>query len=122
MSPTAEVSVLLCGDPFIHNLNLRYRTYDKPTDVLSFPQDDPESLGDIVISIETAQRQANNASWPLESEIALLGVHGILHLVGYDDVDESGAKEMERLPREILAAAEIALPPAEHPFFQSIAP
>jgi probable rRNA maturation factor len=121
VAESAELSVLLCGDPFIHDLNLKYRGYDKPTDVLSFPQDDPESLGDIVISIETAIRQADNATWPLESEIALLGVHGILHLVGYDDADEEGAVEMERVTREILSASEIALPPSEHPFFQSIA-
>ncbi|HEY3329406.1 MAG TPA: rRNA maturation RNase YbeY [Capsulimonadaceae bacterium] len=116
------MSVLLCGDTFIRDLNYRYRSLDKPTDVLSFPQDDPECLGDIVISIDTAERQAAAASWPLESELALLAVHGLLHLVGHDDEDEDGAAEMERLTRLILTKAEIALPPSEHPFFQSIAP
>ena len=117
----AEVSVLVCDDEFIHALNHQYRGFDKPTDVLSFPQDDPECLGDIVISVDTAARQAAGANWPIESELALLAVHGLLHLVGHDDEDEVGAATMERLTRAILVAADIALPPSEHPFFQSLA-
>lgn len=122
ISPSAEVSVLLCGDPFIQDLNKQYRGLDKPTDVLSFAQDDPEYLGDIVISVETALRQAEKAGWDVESELALLAVHGMLHLLGYDDEDEDGAREMERLTREALSLAEISLPESFHPFFQLLKP
>ena len=100
-------------------MNRDYRGLDKPTDVLSFAQDDPALLGDIVISIETATRQADAARWLLGSELALLGVHGFLHLLGYDDETEDGAAEMERLTREVLTAAKIALPESKHPFFQN---
>ena len=138
----SEVSLLLAGDQFIRQLNLEYRGKDSATDVLSFPQYDlapPDSqelaaggpgagvdftgiLGDIVISIETAARQAEAASWPLESEMALLGSHGLLHLVGYDDESEDGAVEMERLSRFALMKASIALPSGDHPFFARFAP
>lgn len=113
----AEVSVLLCGDAFIHELNKQYRGKDSPTDVLSFAQDDPEMLGDIVISVETAARQADGAGWSLASELALLASHGLLHLAGYDDESEDGAAEMEALSRQALTLANIALPPGDHPFF-----
>lgn len=118
----AEVSVLLCADPFIRELNLKYRDQDKSTDVLSFSQEDDEYLGDIVISIETAVRQAQSARWPLESELALLAVHGMLHLLGFDDESEEGAREMEELTREILKKAEITPPESFHPFFQLLQP
>lgn len=95
---------------------------DKPTDVLSFPQEDPLLLGDIVISVETALAQAEKAHWPLSSELALLGVHGLLHLIGYDDEEEEGAQEMELRTRAVLTAVEISLPDASHPFFQSLQP
>ena len=91
---------------------------DKATDVLSFPQEDPLLLGDVVISVETAARQADAARWHFASELALLAVHGLLHLVGHDDADEAGARQMERLTRRVLTEAGIALPSSEHPFFQ----
>lgn len=113
-----EVSLVLCDDAFIQALNARYRGKDRPTDVLSFAQDDPEFLGDIVISLATAARQAKAAGWPLESEIALLGVHGLLHLLSYDDETESGAWEMQRRTEAVLTECGIAIPSAgTHPFF-----
>ena len=113
-----EISVVLCDDSFIQDLNRGYRGKDKPTDVLSFAQDDPNILGDIVISLPTAARQAEAARWPLESEIALLGVHGLLHLLGYDDETAEGASEMQRRTEAVLAEAGIAVPGAgTHPFF-----
>ena len=122
LAARCEVSVLLAGDAFIRDLNLRYRGMDKPTDVLSFPQDEPLLLGDIAISVETASAQAARVEWPLASELALLAVHGLLHLAGYDDVEEEDAREMEALTRRGLAAARIELPAATHPFFQSTQP
>ena len=109
---------MLCDDPFIQALNAEYRGQDKPTDVLSFAQDDPELLGDIVISLPTAARQAEAACWTLENEIALLGVHGLLHLLGHDDETEAGAWEMQRKTEAALRESGIPIPEAgTHPFF-----
>ncbi len=112
----AEVSVLLTDDAAVHELNLRYRGYDKPTDVLSFAQRDQapdaplppllagmtETLGDVVISVDTAVRQAQTHGVTLEQELALLTVHGILHLLGCEDETEEGAALMRVREREIL--------------------
>ena len=109
---------MFCDDPYIQALNARYRGKDKPTDVLSFAQDDPEVLGDIVISVPTALHQAGAAGWPLECEIALLGVHGLLHRLGYDDEMEAGAWEMQRRTEAVLTEVGIAIPKrGQHPFF-----
>jgi probable rRNA maturation factor len=115
-----EISVLFVDDPSIRDLNRDYRGIDKPTDVLSFAQDDPLILGDIVVSVETAQRQASASSWPIDSELSLLLLHGLLHLVGRDDETDAGAAAMENETRSLLADCGIALPPADHPFFQSM--
>lgn len=93
----AEVSVLFTDDAFISELNQQYRGVEGPTDVLSFALIDaedevdsvkvkglPDVLGDVVISLETAGRQAKEEGKTLEQEIALLLVHGALHLLGYD--------------------------------------
>lgn len=82
--PRAELSVLLCDDPFIQDLNLQWRKKDAPTDVLSFPMGDDDVLGDIVISLDTARRQAEERGHDLETELRVLLVHGLLHLVGHD--------------------------------------
>ena len=113
-----EVSIVFCDDAFIRSLNAQYRGKDKPTDVLSFAQDDPDLLGDIVISLPTAARQAQAAGWTLENEVALLGVHGLLHLLGYDDETSEGAWEMQRKTEAALQEAGIRVPGAgTHPFF-----
>src|SRR5215208_6268808 len=85
-----ELSIILTDDARLHELNLNYLGVDAPTDVLSFPasETDPETgaryIGDILISIPRAQAQANTAGHPLESEVQLLVVHGVLHLLGHD--------------------------------------
>jgi len=113
-----EISLVLCDDAFIQALNAQHRGKDRPTDVLSFAQDDPAVLGDIVISLPTAARQAAAAGWAFESEIALLAVHGLLHLLGYDDETEAGAWEMQAKTESALRAVGIAVPEAgKHPFF-----
>lgn len=81
--PRAELSVLLCDDAFIADLNQRYRGKAGPTDVLSFAMDDT-LLGDVVISLPTARRQAEALGHPLDVELRVLLVHGLLHLVGHD--------------------------------------
>jgi probable rRNA maturation factor len=111
----AEVSILLAEDAQVHALNRRYRGYDKPTDVLSFAQQDqhpdaplppvlpemPPILGDVIISVDTALRQAEAHGVTLEQELALLTVHGILHLLGYEDETETGAEKMRIREREM---------------------
>lgn len=100
-------------------MNRDYRGYDKPTDVLSFAQEEtaqdappppalpgqPLLLGDVVISVETAARQAETHSVSLERELALLTVHGILHLLGYEDETEAGAARMREREHEILGVS-----------------
>jgi probable rRNA maturation factor len=114
----AEISIVLCDDAFIHALNRTHRGMDKPTDVLSFAQDDPFLLGDVVISLETAARQAERAGWALENEVALLAVHGVLHLLGYDDESAEDAALMRDKAEAILAASGITPPDRNtHPFF-----
>ncbi len=81
--PTAELSVLLCDDAFIASLNQQYRGKEGPTDVLSFAMDD-EVLGDVVVSLDTARRQAASLGHPVDVELRVLLVHGLLHLFGHD--------------------------------------
>jgi probable rRNA maturation factor len=89
--PRAELSLLLCDDSEIHRLNRSHRRKDKPTDVLAFAQREGPALhgagdllGDVVISLDTARRQAREHGHSLWAEVTLLLAHGLLHLVGYD--------------------------------------
>ena len=98
----AELSIVLCDDAFIHALNRDYRGVDAPTDVLSFSmregeESDPDDpvLGDVIISVETAARQAAAAGHDLSHEIRHLLVHGILHLLGHDHEDDDEAARMD---------------------------
>ncbi|KAL1495556.1 hypothetical protein AB1Y20_016919 [Prymnesium parvum] len=98
-----QLSVTLCDDPFIRALNLRWRAVDAPTDVLSFPLDDELLLGDVVLSVETAQRQAEERGHPLRDELRVLLVHGLLHLLGYDhEEDEAARAEMAEAEQRLL--------------------
>jgi probable rRNA maturation factor len=94
-------------DPEIQILNRQYRGKDKPTDVLSFPLADalqPFLLGDVVISVETAARQAQRRGHSLREELQILLVHGILHLLGYDhEISRSEAIRMRRKEEEVRA-------------------
>jgi probable rRNA maturation factor len=103
------LSLLFVNDPAIRKLNQKYRKIDAPTDVLSFPQKAPvrhlESplLGDIVISVETARRQADSLGHTLEREITFLLIHGILHLLGWDhERSPREARRMYQKQREIM--------------------
>lgn len=100
-----ELSVTVCNDGYIRELNRDYRGKDKATDVLSFPASDELDeinydtgaviLGDIVISIDTAERQAKEYGNTLEREISFLTVHGMLHLLGFDhEISEDEEKIM----------------------------
>ncbi len=103
-STEREVSVLLVDDPGIRELNSRWRNIDSPTDVLSFPMDDPRMLGDVVVSVERARAQAQEYGASLDEELARLLVHGTLHLLGYDHVNGGRqAAKMKRKEEELLA-------------------
>ena len=105
-----ELSILLLNDRQIAPLNKRYLQRTGPTDVISFPMHDgavpqvqPTLLGDVVISVATAQRQAQLRGASLAAEIAVLLIHGILHLLGYDHEASPGkAKKMRAREKEIL--------------------
>ncbi|MEI6511808.1 MAG: rRNA maturation RNase YbeY [bacterium] len=99
----AEVSIVLSDDEFIRELNRTYRGFDVPTDVLSFPFNDPDVLGDIVISIDTAERQAQQREIELVAETVFLALHGCLHLLGYNDETEEGYDEMIAKARSVAA-------------------
>ncbi|MBF7082625.1 rRNA maturation RNase YbeY [Desulfallas sp. Bu1-1] len=111
MAKEAEVSLVFVDDAYMAELNKQYRNIDGPTDVLSFamlegeqlPGDEAEPvLGDIVISLETARRQAREFGHGFEREVAYLTVHGVLHLLGYDHMDETGKKAMRAKEEKIL--------------------
>jgi probable rRNA maturation factor len=105
----SELSIVLTDDARLHELNREYLGIDAPTDVLSFPasETDPETgaryIGDILISIPRAQAQAHAAGHPLESEVQLLVVHGVLHLLGHDHAEAEEKTRMWKAQAEILA-------------------
>jgi probable rRNA maturation factor len=110
-----ELSIALVDDPAIRALNRDWLGIDRATDVLSFSQREGrrrprrgESLGDVVISVETARRQAGRGGWTLEEEVNRLLVHGLLHLLGYEH--ERGGVEEARMKAEEarLSAALVA--------------
>lgn len=121
----ASICLTLSDDQEVHELNHAYRGYDKPTDVLSFaltegeemwlPPGEPTPLGDIIISVETARRQADRGAlprlavalpqgwtWSARDEVSFLALHGLLHLLGYDHEEDSEAEEMEALELALL--------------------
>jgi probable rRNA maturation factor len=112
----AELSVLLTNDSQIHALNLQHREKDKPTDVLSFPLDEgggadgavsgTRVLGDVVISLDTAARQARGRKRELLPEVRFLLAHGLLHLLGYDHGDPAEKREMDLMTRRLVRAVE----------------
>jgi probable rRNA maturation factor len=85
-----SVTVALVSDRTIRTLNRTYRRKDAATDVLSFPAGEPRQLGDVVIAAGVARRQAQRAGHPLQTEIRLLALHGLLHLIGYDHETDNG--------------------------------
>ncbi|RLA94020.1 MAG: rRNA maturation RNase YbeY [Deltaproteobacteria bacterium] len=105
-----ELSVLLVEDAEIRELNRRYLGRDRPTNVLAFPMEGPQSfpLGDVVISTETAEREARERGVSLEEEMALLLAHGVLHLLGYDH--ERGGEEEALMRAKEEELLQVVLP------------
>ncbi len=113
-----EVSIALVDDNCIRDLNHRFRKVDKPTDVLSFPMEESEDeppvngeensiLGDIVISLETAVRQAEEYGHAFVREMAYLATHGMFHLLGYDHDNEANRRVMREREEKVLAILNI---------------
>lgn len=122
-APLVEIAVRLTDDAEVHALNRDFRGKDKPTNVLSFPQvqadlleslsnsDDGEILlGDIVLARETCAREATEKGISLADHATHLIVHGTLHLVGYDHMDDASAGAMEALETKALASLGLANP------------
>jgi probable rRNA maturation factor len=102
---SGEVALVLTRDPAVRELNARYRGQDKPTDVLSFPGAGGKAgLGDIVVSVDTAERNARRLGRTLQRELDVLALHGFLHVLGYDhETDDGTMGRLERrLRRELL--------------------
>ena len=121
-NPTeVELTLVITGDEALQELNRRYLEIDAPTDVLSFPANEfnPESgalyLGDIAISYPRAQAQADLAGHPVEAELQLLVVHGVLHLLGYDHAEPGETAAMCAAQDQVLVElGSTARSPADH--------
>lgn len=103
----AELSLVLVNDTYIRNLNWKYRRKDSATDVLAFSMRDSRGLsgsilGDVVISVETAKREARKRKKDFQEELDLYFVHGILHLLGYDDEKPRARKKMKEKEKELM--------------------
>ncbi len=106
---SGALSVVFVGDREIAEIHEEFLGDDRPTDVISFPypaEDHPEGeetvIGEVVLSVETARREAARRGIPVPREVALYAIHGALHIVGFDDRDAAGRREMRRLERRYL--------------------
>jgi probable rRNA maturation factor len=111
------LSILLTDDAEMRKLNAGWRAKNKPTNVLSFPAENavdparpPAYLGDVALGLATCQREAREQKKTLADHVAHLTVHGVLHLIGYDHMDDEQAEAMEPLETQILAGMGIADP------------
>ena len=110
-----EITIRIVDEAESHDLNLTYRDKDKPTNVLSFPFECPDEvelplLGDLVICRQVVEREATEQGKPLEAHWAHMVVHGCLHLLGYDHIEDDEAEEMESLEAEIMLSLGFADP------------
>jgi probable rRNA maturation factor len=100
------MTIAVVPDARVRALNRQYRKKDRPTDVLSFPSDERGYLGDVVIAAGVARRQARQAGHPLATELRVLALHGLLHLLGYDHERDDG--RMARLERRLRRRGALA--------------
>jgi probable rRNA maturation factor len=101
LRPSGELSLTLVSDRRMRALNRRWRGKDRPTDVISFPQHGA-AIGDVVISLDTARRQAREGGWTLAAELRRLLAHGLLHCLGYDHGTPPQARRMAAAERRLL--------------------
>ena len=124
LQPVLELNLVLTDDARMRDLNRDYRGLDRPTDVLSFSQLEGDrafvpaptgrlALGDVIISLETARRQAAELGHALDYELCLLAGHGALHVLGYDHATDDEARRMNALTQQALAGAGFAGIPDE---------
>lgn len=113
----AEMGLVFVDDEYIHELNLQYRGVDSPTDVLSFAMMEGEPvaggeeetiLGDVVISLPAVERQSKEYGHSFLREAAYLTIHGVLHLLGYDHLEEEKRKIMRRKEDEIIVSLDFS--------------
>lgn len=115
----AELAVILSDDARVRQLNDLWRGKDQPTNVLSFPAAEgdeiatAELLGDVVVAYETVAREAEREGKSFKAHFTHLVVHGTLHLLGFDHMDDSEAEEMEAAERAVLGGLGVADPYAE---------
>lgn len=98
----SEVAIVIAGDAAIQELNHTFRGKNIPTNILSFPSDEADYLGDIIISLDTIEREAAAQEKSLPHHLTHMVIHGILHLLGYDHENEDEAAQMESLEISIL--------------------
>ena len=115
-----ELTIRLVDNDEMQELNREYRGKDYPTNVLSFPCDwdlpeEPRLLGDVVIAAAVVNREAKEQKKTMEAHWAHIVIHGFLHLLGYDHIEDADAEKMENTEREILAQLGYADPYAETP-------
>jgi probable rRNA maturation factor len=117
--PEAELSIRIVDEQESQALNSQYRNKDKPTNVLSFPFEMPEGiptdalnhlLGDLIICAPVVEQEANEQTKDLQNHWAHMVIHGTLHLLGYDHINDEEADEMEQLERDILTVMNIPDP------------
>jgi len=105
-----SVSIAFVGDAVMQKMNKATRGYDKPTDVLSFPEEvetRKEFLGEVIIDYAQIKRQAKEFSDSVEEELIFILVHGLYHLLGYEDATEAGKKKMEKLGKQFITKINI---------------
>lgn len=121
-SESAELALLLCDDDEIRKLNKAWRGKDEPTNVLSFPLGAPHvtdglrPLGDVALAYQTVAQEALDRGVSIGQHAAHLVIHGVLHLMGYDHMDDADAQEMESLEAEVLAGLGLPNPYPSHVF------
>jgi probable rRNA maturation factor len=105
---TRDLAVVLGDNAEIQRLNRDFRGKDTSTNVLSFPSDEPDEWGDIILAYETIADEALAQGKAFDAHLTHLLVHGMLHLLGYDHMDDAEAEQMEALEVEILAKLAVA--------------
>jgi probable rRNA maturation factor len=109
---SANISIAVVDDPTMHELNNQYLKHDYPTDVLSFVLDDSNDTldGEVIVSADTAIREAAEAGWSAENELLLYVIHGSLHLIGHDDREPGDQAEMYAEEANCLKQLGLELP------------